>query len=62
MDSLEGSVSDRFRVPIATAAILAKDDGLDTFRLVHFRSGSIGPPFRSYQPFWRRSAIWKAGF
>ena len=31
MDSLEGGVWDQFRVPIATAAILAKDDGLDGF-------------------------------
>jgi|GEM_PF-6080871 hypothetical protein len=54
MDSLEGSVSDRFRVPIATAAILAKDDGLDTFRLVHFRSGSVRRPLKSYQLFWRQ--------
>jgi len=41
MDSLEGSVSDRFRVPIATAAILAKDNGLDGFRRIHLRAGGV---------------------
>ena len=41
MVSLEGGVRDQFRVPIATAAILAKDDGLDGFRLIHFRTGDV---------------------
>jgi len=41
MDSLEGGVRDQFRVPIATAAILAKDNGLDGFRLVHLRTRRV---------------------
>jgi hypothetical protein len=41
MDSLEGGVRDQFRVPIATAAIHAKDDGLDGFRLIYFRNGGV---------------------
>ena len=41
MDRLEGGVRDQFRVPIATAAILAKDNGLDGVRLIQFRTGAV---------------------
>lgn len=57
MDSLEGGVWDQFRVPIATAAILAKDNGLDGFRLFHFRTGGVELSLTLNQFFWRRSAI-----
>jgi hypothetical protein len=57
MDSLEGGVWDQFLVPIATAAILAKDDGLDGFRLIHYRTGGGELKLSVYQPFWRHSAI-----
>ncbi len=57
MDSLEVSVGDRFRVPIAMAAILAKDDELDGFGLVHFRTGGVERATKLSQLFWRRSAI-----
>jgi hypothetical protein len=57
MDSLEVGVWDQFRVPIATAAILAKDDGLDGFRLIHFRTGGVELTLALNQFFWRHSAI-----
>ena len=57
MDSLEVSVWDRFRVPIAMAASLAKDDGLDGFGLFHFRTGGVERVLGLSQLFWRRWAI-----
>ena len=57
MDSLEVSVWDRFRVPIAMAAIFARDDELDGFGLVHFRTGGVERVLGISQLFWRRSAI-----
>jgi hypothetical protein len=57
MVSLEGGVRDQFRVPIATAAILAKDDGLDGFRLIHFRTGGVELSLALNQLSWQRSAI-----
>lgn len=57
MDSLEVSVWERFRVPIAIAAIFARDDELDGFGLVHFRTGGVERATKLSQLFWRHSAI-----
>jgi hypothetical protein len=57
MDSLEGGVWDQIRIPNTTAAILAKDDGLDGFRFIHYRTGGGELKLPVYQPFWRHSAI-----